>query len=354
MFQARSFASSEGEGLGGLEAPAPEPGPSGGCCGCFGGGRGRGAADAAEKPAPAFDYDDYLLLEYKWDGPKELTPIEEELETEWVLGQTLRAGKGENACFVCFRRGGEAEKAVVKVVGIQGITETERKRQRNRVLRRIAKRSKQRAHILLRPSYIYSGRSQVSIVMPFVPQGSLSDLLAKARTLSEKLAREIVHQICNGLATLHRAGFIHQNLKLTNILWFGPKVKKVALTDHWLADDAPPRAAEGWAPPPSQPAFDMVAVGCCVYEMLSGEPPFAVGGLQRPQHPGVHFGASWKALSLNAIDVASKLLDADGAKRPTAGYLLSHPWFQSEDVVASGAAFSALGDLGQATHVEDR
>ena len=122
MFQARSFASSEGEGLGGLEAPAPAPGPSGGgCCGCFGGARG--AADgAAEQPAPAFDYDDYLLLEYKWDGPKELTPIEEELETEWVLGQTLRAGTGENACFVSLRRGGEAESAAVKVVGIQGIT----------------------------------------------------------------------------------------------------------------------------------------------------------------------------------------------------------------------------------------
>ena len=42
-----------------------------------------------------------------------------------MLGQTPRAGTGENACFVSFRRGGEAESAAVKVVGVQGVTETE-------------------------------------------------------------------------------------------------------------------------------------------------------------------------------------------------------------------------------------
>ncbi|MFJ5901169.1 serine/threonine-protein kinase [Streptomyces sp. NPDC093064] len=127
------------------------------------------------------------------------------------------------------------------------------------------------------------------LVMEMVQGCSLADQLASAGTLTPREVAAIGGQTAAGLAAAHRQNVIHRDIKPANLL-IAPDgtVKVVDFGIARLADDtaagltsagmivgtvsylAPERALGTDA----GPASDMYALGCVLYELLVGHPPF--------------------------------------------------------------------------------
>ncbi|MGH7585455.1 MAG: serine/threonine-protein kinase [Gemmatimonadales bacterium] len=128
-------------------------------------------------------------------------------------------------------------------------------------------------------------------VMPFVDGESLRDRLARERSLPIPDALEIVKNVAAALDHAHARNLIHRDIKPGNILLTGDVAVVADFGIARAADRAvtsEERTSEGLAlgtaqymPPEqvdAQPDLDgradIYALGCVLYEMLAGDPPF--------------------------------------------------------------------------------
>ena len=125
-------------------------------------------------------------------------------------------------------------------------------------------------------------------VMELVDGGNLKKLLARTGALAWQDAVEIGWQVCSALQHLHNNGIIHRDLKPANL--FFTKEGKLKLGDFGIALDtgraeltATGLTVGTWlymAPEQIRgertvsPQTDLYALGCLLYEMLAGRPPF--------------------------------------------------------------------------------
>ncbi len=148
----------------------------------------------------------------------------------------------------------------------------------------------QHPHIL---SLFDSGEAggQVFYVMPYVEGESLRDRLAREHQLPVEEAVRIAREIADALHYAHGHGVIHRDIKPENILLHGGHAQVadfgIALavsrsdggtrmtetgmslgTPHYMAPEQAMGEREITA------GADIYALGCVVYEMLTGDPPF--------------------------------------------------------------------------------
>ncbi|MBA2496955.1 MAG: serine/threonine protein kinase, partial [Acidimicrobiia bacterium] len=124
------------------------------------------------------------------------------------------------------------------------------------------------------------------LVMPFVPGGSLGDLLRRDGSLAPELVAAMGAKLAGALASTHAAGVLHRDVKPDNVLispYGEPQLtdfgiarladatttawQSVALTVHYAA----PEVLGG---EPASPASDVYALGATLHACLTGTPPF--------------------------------------------------------------------------------
>jgi TolB-like protein/Tfp pilus assembly protein PilF len=130
-------------------------------------------------------------------------------------------------------------------------------------------------------------------VMPLVEGESLRALLERKGQLELQEALGIVREVGRGLAYAHQEGVIHRDLKPENVMLtrgvamvadfgiaLGPeRERNDRLTGTGLAIGTPAYMSPEQSLGESQitAASDIYSLGCIVYEMLAGKPPFAAG-----------------------------------------------------------------------------
>ncbi|HSR86303.1 MAG TPA: protein kinase, partial [Streptosporangiaceae bacterium] len=129
-------------------------------------------------------------------------------------------------------------------------------------------------------------RGNPYIVMELVVGRTLRQVLDEVGGLPIDHAVSIAAAVCEALAAAHSAGLVHRDIKPANIVLSGSDVKVLDFGIAGTEDAAgrtrtqavlgtaaylpPERAADG----PAGPQADLYSLGCVLFEMLTGSPPF--------------------------------------------------------------------------------
>ena len=135
------------------------------------------------------------------------------------------------------------------------------------------------------------------VVMERVTGSSLRDLIDERGTLSPAEIGPLLTQVAAGLTHLHERGLVHLDVTPRNLLLTGDE-RTLKLIDFGLSQAAGTAqetiggqtfgtaaylAPEQVRGEPVDPATDIYALGCVVYELLTGAPPFAPGPSERKE-----------------------------------------------------------------------
>lgn len=213
------------------------------------------------------------------------------------------------------------------------------------------------------------------IILELVPGGELFHEIVRLTYFSEDLSRHVILQVAEAVRYLHEeAGVVHRDIKPENLLFtpcrfvpsehrvlrkgddeskedegkFIPNVGaggigKIKLADFglskviWDQKTMTPCGTVGYTAPEIvkderySKSVDMWALGCVLYTMLCGFPPFydeSVEVLTHKVAKGQYTFLSpwWDDISDSAKDLVSKLLIVNPEKRYTIDEFLNHPW----------------------------
>ena len=177
---------------------------------------------------------------------------------------------------------------------------------------------------------IESWRGRPFLVAEYLPGGTLKDRLRRG-PVPEREAVRIASALAGALAALHDAGYLHGDVKPSNIGFTASGSPK--LLDFGLAREANDAGVVGgtlhYASPevlsgrPAEEADDVWSLAVVLYEMVSGGHPFAGAGVgevtqrirRRRVVPGGHRGPG-SARQSGAVAFASSLLSSPRPVRP--------------------------------------
>jgi serine/threonine protein kinase len=171
------------------------------------------------------------------------------------------------------------------------------------------------------------------IVMELVAGRTLRQVLDETGPLPPGQAVAVAVAVCEGLEAAHAAGLVHRDITPANIVLNGDEVKildfGIARADGTRAATATgtvlgtaaylsPEQASGQS---ASPQSDLYALGCVLFEMLTGRPPFtadsAVGLAYRQVHDDPGPPSAWRPGLPAGLDrITAPLLAKDPAARP--------------------------------------
>jgi eukaryotic-like serine/threonine-protein kinase len=187
------------------------------------------------------------------------------------------------------------------------------------------------------------------LVLELVAGGSVGAAVKRAGKLTERLALGIIGDACRGLAEPHRLGIVHRDLKPDNMMFVraglelerAPLGQLVKLGDFGIARVVEAQGPEGatregtvlgtpeyMAPEQCQggavtPATDIYALGCCLFALIAGRPPFVAVGdnqmaviLQHLREPPPRLDAVAPEVTPAVADLVARCLAKEPASRP--------------------------------------
>lgn len=230
-------------------------------------------------------------------------------------------------------------------------------------------------------------RQYYYIILELCPGGELFHQIVRLTYFSENLSRHVIIQVAKALEYLHEeAGVVHRDIKPENLLFYpapfipasNPKPKSTDEEDKvdegefikgvgaggigtikiadfglskviWDSQTMTPCGTVGYTAPEIvkderySKSVDMWALGCVLYTLLCGFPPFYDESIQtltekvaRGQY--TFLSPWWDDISKSAQDLVSHLLTVDPEKRYDIKQFLNHPWIRESEEETQAAA----------------
>ncbi|EPS30353.1 hypothetical protein PDE_05304 [Penicillium oxalicum 114-2] len=242
-------------------------------------------------------------------------------------------------------------------------------------------------------------RQYYYIILELCPGGELFHQIVRLTYFSEDLSRHVITQVAHAIEYLHEtSGVVHRDIKPENLLFYPapfvpsthPKPKQpgdedkedegdfvpgvgaggigtIKIADFglskviWDSQTMTPCGTVGYTAPEIvkderySKSVDMWAMGCVLYTLLCGFPPFYDESIQvltekvaRGQY--TFLSPWWDDISKSAQDLISHLLTVDPEKRYTIKEFLAHPWIRqtNEETTAAADAPPLATPFGQA------
>ncbi|XP_010508835.2 PREDICTED: serine/threonine-protein kinase 17A-like [Camelina sativa] len=196
-------------------------------------------------------------------------------------------------------------------------------------------------HLQTKPSECYA------IYMEYASQGNLSEMIYGSRRRSQPIPESLVQRaarmILEGLVDLHSHGYVHCDLKPSNVFvfpstttgepWdlklagFGSSKEPDSEYDSMYVGTAKYLPPESFAPNEViiHPDLDIYALGCVVYEMFGAIP------IPEPFDDFYEWMLRGRDISPEAKDFVRRCLDIH-PRRPTAAELLNHPFITRRSI----------------------
>ncbi|XP_075411544.1 serine/threonine-protein kinase PLK3 [Tenrec ecaudatus] len=212
--------------------------------------------------------------------------------------------------------------------------------QREKILNEIElHRDLQHRHVV-RFSHHFEDADNIYIFLELCSRKSLAHIWKARYTLLEPEVRYYLRQILSGLKYLHLRGILHRDLKLGNFFItedmklkigdFGlaarlepPEQRKKTIcgTPNYVAPEVLLRQGHG-------PEADVWSLGCVMYTLLCGSPPFETADLKETYRciKQVHYTLP-ASLSLPARQLLAAILRASPRDRPSIDQILRHDFF---------------------------
>ncbi|KAF7130975.1 hypothetical protein CNMCM5793_003910 [Aspergillus hiratsukae] len=269
-----------------------------------------------------------------------------------------------------------------------------------KVVRKFEMNSQQRANILKEvqimrqldhPNIVKliefsESRQYYYIVLELCPGGELFHQIVRLTYFSEDLSRHVIVQVAKAIEYLHEtSGVVHRDIKPENLLFYpipfvpskNPRpvqpgdeekvdegefipgvgaggIGTIKIADFglskviWDSQTMTPCGTVGYTAPEIvkderySKSVDMWALGCVLYTLLCGFPPFYDESIQvltekvaRGQY--TFLSPWWDDISKSAQDLISHLLTVDPEKRYSIKEFLAHPWIRQTDEATEAA-----------------
>lgn len=209
----------------------------------------------------------------------------------------------------------------------------------NRVKQEVAIHAKLKHTSILQLYTFFEDISYVYLVLELAHHGELQRYLKDTATrLTEIETANIIGQVVKGLLYLHSQDIIHRDMSLSNLLLTkdfqvkiadfglatlsGPNERHTTLcgTPNYISPEVASRATHG------RPA-DVWGLGCMLYTLLVGTPPFDTGGIKSTLIKVVTSQFSLPTyLSAEAKDLLNRLLQKNPMERIRLDEVLVHPF----------------------------
>lgn len=222
---------------------------------------------------------------------------------------------------------------------------------------------------VVRLFYAFQTRDHLILVLEWMSGGDLAAILRMKGRLDRETTQMIVAELVFGLGYLHENDIVHRDVKPSNILI--DEEGHVKLTDFGLAetmltmtgrvigtpDYMAPEVITGKS---QNSSIDWWSVGCVLFEMLVGAPPFIDSSPEKIfSRISNHETIDWSDLPPNVQldnitrDLIDWLLKPKANDRPSQGEIMTHGFFTGVDWNNLRASPSSLKALVRVEHEID-